>query len=187
MAAIDNGTNSDYSTNQDINIPVIHIGALDQQPSVKGGPYSEGVSSKAGQYGVFEMFDDGGNIINIKYTIKNEDGEIVNSNLGKELVYEEEIDLISLSNISIEIESSVGVYPVPSDNRLHVDIENSFIGNIMFNIYDTSNKQIFSHTDHKGNRIINIDLDLGNINAKVVLLHILMGDNQVVKKIIINN
>ena len=48
MAAIDDGTNSDYATNGGAPIPIFHAGPLDRKPSVKGGPYSHGVSGVGG-------------------------------------------------------------------------------------------------------------------------------------------
>lgn len=68
MIAMDDGTNSDYSTSGDgPPIPVIHAAALDRNGSTKGGPYSEGaypVSSTfpphPGQWVWMEVQDDGG-------------------------------------------------------------------------------------------------------------------------------
>jgi hypothetical protein len=51
MVAIDDGSNSDYSTSGGAAIPVLQAAALDRPGSVKGGPYSEGTFPGAGQFG----------------------------------------------------------------------------------------------------------------------------------------
>lgn len=60
MVALDDGTNSDYSTSGRGGFPVLHAAALDRRGSVKGGPYSHGAFPGAGQYGVLTVRDDGG-------------------------------------------------------------------------------------------------------------------------------
>jgi phosphodiesterase/alkaline phosphatase D-like protein len=57
--AIDDGTNSDYSTSQAGGFPVFHAAPLDNRASVKGGPYSEGTSAESGQFGLVSITDDG--------------------------------------------------------------------------------------------------------------------------------
>jgi phosphodiesterase/alkaline phosphatase D-like protein len=59
MVAIDDGTNSDYSTGGDAGFPVFHAGALDRPGRVKGGPYSHGTFPNGGQFGLVEIEDDG--------------------------------------------------------------------------------------------------------------------------------
>jgi phosphodiesterase/alkaline phosphatase D-like protein/membrane-associated phospholipid phosphatase len=59
MLAVDDGSNSDYSTNGGGGFPVLHAGALDRPGSVKGGPYSEGAFPGAGQFGLLHIDDDG--------------------------------------------------------------------------------------------------------------------------------
>jgi phosphodiesterase/alkaline phosphatase D-like protein len=59
MVAIDDGTNSDYSTSAADGFPILHAGALDRPGSVKGGPYSHGTYPGAGQYGVVAVTDNG--------------------------------------------------------------------------------------------------------------------------------
>ena len=58
--AYDDGTNSDYATGGGAPIPVMHGASLTQPPSTKGGPYSGGVVPGNAQYGVLEVFDNGG-------------------------------------------------------------------------------------------------------------------------------
>jgi phosphodiesterase/alkaline phosphatase D-like protein len=60
MVALDDGTNSDYSTSGGAGFPVLHAAALDRPGRVKGGPYSHGAFPGAGQYGVLTVRDDGG-------------------------------------------------------------------------------------------------------------------------------
>ena len=65
MVAIDDGTNSDYSATGGAGFPVLHAAALDRPGSDKGGPYSEGSFPGAGQFGVVDVTDDGGDEIGI--------------------------------------------------------------------------------------------------------------------------
>ncbi len=68
MVAMDDGTNSDYTTDGDgPAIPVIHAAALDRNGSEKGGPYSEGAypvpsafPPHPGQWVWMEVTDDDG-------------------------------------------------------------------------------------------------------------------------------
>ncbi|HLF76967.1 MAG TPA: alkaline phosphatase D family protein [Dehalococcoidia bacterium] len=77
MVAIDDGTNSDYSTAKKGGFPILHAGALDRPGSEKGGPYSEGEFPGAGQYGLVTVQDDGRSMT---ITLKGKTWE------GKELV-----------------------------------------------------------------------------------------------------
>jgi hypothetical protein len=55
MVAIDDGTNSDYSSVGGAAIPVLQAAALDRPGNVKGGPYSEGTFPGAGQFGLIRV------------------------------------------------------------------------------------------------------------------------------------
>ena len=65
--AFDDGTNSDYATGGGAPITVLHGAALTQSPSTKGGPYSGGVVPGSAQYGVLEVFDNGGTSVACRY------------------------------------------------------------------------------------------------------------------------
>jgi len=67
MLAIDDGTNSDYATGGGAGFPVFHAASLDQSPSLKGGPYSEGAFPGRGQFG-FMMVDDQGDSLLIQWS-----------------------------------------------------------------------------------------------------------------------
>jgi phosphodiesterase/alkaline phosphatase D-like protein len=58
--AFDDGTNSDYATGGGAPLTVLHGAALSSDPSVKGGPYSGGAIAGNGQYGILEVYDNGG-------------------------------------------------------------------------------------------------------------------------------
>lgn len=88
MAAIDDGTNSDYAIDGGAPIPIFHAGPLDRKPSIKGGPYSHGVSGVRGQYGIMEVIDSGGDNICIQWKVKNSKGEYVKNTEGKLLEYD---------------------------------------------------------------------------------------------------
>jgi len=62
MVAIDDGSNTDYSTNGYPGFPLLHSAALDRPGSVKGGPYSEGAIGDGGQFATVEITDDGDTI-----------------------------------------------------------------------------------------------------------------------------
>ena len=71
MVAIDDGTNSGYGGHQ--GFPVLQAAALDRPGSVKGGPYSHGTFPGAGQFGLVQVTDDGGDrieatLIGLDYT-----------------------------------------------------------------------------------------------------------------------
>ena len=88
MAAIDDGTNSDYATNGGAPIPIFHAGPLDRKPSIKGGPYSHGASGVRGQFGIMEVIEDGGDNICIEWKVKNHKGEFVKNKEGNLLEYD---------------------------------------------------------------------------------------------------
>jgi membrane-associated phospholipid phosphatase len=60
MVAIDDGTNTDYSSSGGGAFPLLHAAALDRPGSVKGGPFSEGAFPGGGQFGTVTVTDDGG-------------------------------------------------------------------------------------------------------------------------------
>ena len=61
MAAIDDGTHSNYATEAPVGpgFPILHAAPLDRRTSLKGGPYSHGVSLQRGQFGLVDVRDDG--------------------------------------------------------------------------------------------------------------------------------
>jgi alkaline phosphatase D len=62
MAALDDGTHSNYATGAKRGEPgfvVMHAAPLDRRTSMKGGPYSHGVSRQRGQFGLVNVTDDG--------------------------------------------------------------------------------------------------------------------------------
>lgn len=59
MVAIDDGSNTDYSTLQTGGFPLLHSAALDRPGSIKGGPYSEGAIAGGGQFATIDIADDG--------------------------------------------------------------------------------------------------------------------------------
>ncbi|NNE10815.1 MAG: alkaline phosphatase family protein [Ilumatobacter sp.] len=76
MVAIDDGSNTDFSSTGGAGFPLIHAAALDRPGSTKGGPYSHGAVGGGGQYAVVEVTDDGGEI-RVALRAKRWDGEIV--------------------------------------------------------------------------------------------------------------
>jgi phosphodiesterase/alkaline phosphatase D-like protein len=62
MVAIDDGRNSNYATDAakgERAFPILQAAPLDRSPSVKGGPYSHGVSDRNHQFGWVDVRDDG--------------------------------------------------------------------------------------------------------------------------------
>jgi hypothetical protein len=76
MVAIDDGTNTDFSTGGDGGFPLIHGAPLDRPASIKGGPYSEGANAEPGQYGRVDVTDDG-DTITVDLAARRYDGETI--------------------------------------------------------------------------------------------------------------
>jgi len=77
MLAIDNGTNSYYGSGGGTGFPVFHAASLDQSPSIKGGPYSEGAFPERGQFGLMTVIDESDSI-KVQWSGRNYlDSEIV--------------------------------------------------------------------------------------------------------------
>ena len=75
MVALDDGTNSGYSSDGSPGFPLLHAGALDRPGSVKGGPYSLGTFPGGGQYAKVEISDDGGDTIDVSLSGHTWDGQ----------------------------------------------------------------------------------------------------------------
>jgi phosphodiesterase/alkaline phosphatase D-like protein len=65
--AFDDGTNSDYATGGGAPITVLHGAALTSEGSSKGGPYSGGIVPGSQQFGILEIFDNGGPSVACRY------------------------------------------------------------------------------------------------------------------------
>ncbi|RLE16997.1 MAG: hypothetical protein DRJ50_14570 [Actinobacteria bacterium] len=93
MLAIDDGTNSDYSTTGNAAIPVFHAAAMDRTGSVKGGPYSHGAIPGGGQYGWMTVEDDGWSPICIDWSGRRfQEGEIIHLRFCQEMAPELDTD-----------------------------------------------------------------------------------------------
>jgi len=73
MLAADNGSHSDYATGGGIPIPVLAAAPLDQDGSIKGGPYSQGVYKPLRGEGCFGLVSvlDRGERIRVVYSGRN--------------------------------------------------------------------------------------------------------------------
>ena len=58
--AFDDGTNSDYATGGGAPVTVLHAAALTSDGSAKGGPYSGGMIPGTQQFGILDVYDNGG-------------------------------------------------------------------------------------------------------------------------------
>jgi phosphodiesterase/alkaline phosphatase D-like protein len=77
MVAIDDGTNTDYSTEGvDASFPLLHAAALDRPGKVKGGPFSEGAIGGGGQFGTLEV-EDTGAAVHVRLTGRNWRNEVL--------------------------------------------------------------------------------------------------------------
>ena len=77
MLAADDGRNGDYATGGGAPIPVLCAAPLDQDPSLKGGPYSQGVykvSKGEGCFGLMTVYDRGDSI-EVVYSGRNNKDE----------------------------------------------------------------------------------------------------------------
>jgi hypothetical protein len=77
MVAIDDGTNTDYSSSGNAAFPLLHAAALDRSGSVKGGPYSEGTFPGGGQFGTVTVTDDGGEEVRVRLEGRNWQGDLL--------------------------------------------------------------------------------------------------------------
>ncbi len=75
MVSIDDGLNSGYSSDGSPGFPVLHAAALDRPGSMKGGPYSHGAIAGSGQFGRIEIDDDGGDVVTVRLSAHNWEGE----------------------------------------------------------------------------------------------------------------
>jgi hypothetical protein len=79
MVAIDDGTNSNYATGAkpgEPGFPVVHAAPLDRKTSEKGGPYTNGISRRRGQFGLMDLIDDG-RLIRVELTGRNVTGGVI--------------------------------------------------------------------------------------------------------------
>jgi hypothetical protein len=77
MLAADDGTYSDYATGGGAPLPVMCAAPLDQEPSIKGGPYSQGVyrmKKGEGGFGLLTVADKGDRI-EVSYSGRNNRNE----------------------------------------------------------------------------------------------------------------
>jgi phosphodiesterase/alkaline phosphatase D-like protein len=58
--AYDDGSHSDYATGGGAPVTVLHAAALTSEGSAKGGPYTAGPIPGSQQYGILEIYDNGG-------------------------------------------------------------------------------------------------------------------------------
>lgn len=73
MLGADDGTHSDYATGGGARFPVLCAAPLDQTPSIKGGPYSQGVykaRKDEGCFGYVQVKDEGARI-SVQYSGRN--------------------------------------------------------------------------------------------------------------------
>lgn len=77
MLAADDGTNSNYSDDGGMGFPVFQTAALSNRGSEKGGPYSEGVFTGEGQFGVFEIVDTGGDSLTVNFSGRKLENELL--------------------------------------------------------------------------------------------------------------
>lgn len=71
MLAIDDGSHNRYGGDPVAGFPILQAGALDQEGSVKGGPYSEGTFPGGGQFGLLIVEDDGGSRLTVHLSGRN--------------------------------------------------------------------------------------------------------------------
>ena len=65
--AFDDGTNSDYATGGGARVTVLHAAALTSEGSTKGGPYTVGPYPGSQQYGILDIYDNGGSSVACRF------------------------------------------------------------------------------------------------------------------------
>lgn len=68
MLALDDGTNNSYATGGGASFPVFHAAALDRGGSIKGGPYTHGPFTGAGQFALVTVTDNNSSQICVAYS-----------------------------------------------------------------------------------------------------------------------
>lgn len=71
LLGIDNGTHSDFATGGGAGFPVMQASPLDRFGLEAVVPYSEGVSSKRGQFGIMNVIDEGGSTVIVEWSGRN--------------------------------------------------------------------------------------------------------------------
>ena len=74
--AIDDGSNSNYSSRPGPGFPVLHAAALDRRGKSKGGPYSHGTFPGGGQFALMTV-EDTGNSLTVHWSGQNWKGEVI--------------------------------------------------------------------------------------------------------------
>ena len=80
LAAIDDGTNSNYTTGHspdERGFVIAHAAPLDRLTNSKGGPYSHGFSKRNHQFGLLKVEDDGATL-SAEITCRDVDGAVIN-------------------------------------------------------------------------------------------------------------
>ena len=73
---IDDGTYTDFATGGGAEFPIFQAGSMGSGKSIKAGPYNRGANKGKGQFGLFEVMDNGRSAIAV-WTAKNELNEAV--------------------------------------------------------------------------------------------------------------
>jgi hypothetical protein len=99
--AFDDGTNSDYATGGGAPITVCHAAALTSVGSIKGGPYTDGPYPGDQQYGVLEVYDNGGPSVACRFLgIKSGEGRKITQIFSSSMTGAKEHALVNISTLA---------------------------------------------------------------------------------------
>ncbi|MGH7943993.1 MAG: alkaline phosphatase D family protein [Opitutaceae bacterium] len=99
--AYDDGTNSDYATGGGAPVAVLHAAALTSEGSTKGGPYTAGPFPGSQQYGILEVYDNGGPSVACRFLgTKVNEGRKLTQIFSGSVAGEREHALVNLSTLA---------------------------------------------------------------------------------------
>ena len=87
--------------------------------------------------------------------------------------------------IEDELKKSIKMYPNPADNTLNVELENTYLGPVNFELYDLNGGLIKSETFLKTTTLTNKDIDVDQIKSGLYLLMLRLDRNEIWSKIMI--
>jgi phosphodiesterase/alkaline phosphatase D-like protein len=99
--AFDDGTNSDYATGGGAPMTVLQAAALTQEGSIKGGPYTGGTLPGSPQYGVLDIFDNGGPSVACRFQgVHAREGRKLTHIFSSSMVGSKEHSIVNISTLA---------------------------------------------------------------------------------------
>ena len=187
MFAIDNGTNGDFTTAQNLpyQYPVMQAGPIENNGSFKGGTYSEGsfyqFFVKAAQYGTVEVSDNGGDSICITMTGYKKDLATEATDALVSYSFCRKLGDYIASNKSIATKPiGVEIFPNPSFGTFY--FRSSYASQTKY-VLTNLNGQILIEDFILPNGVAKVDLSKHMVG--VYLANFINGDSRVTQKLVV--